>query len=236
MTQERTIHQKLSELATNLWWSWQPEVTSIFREIDSQLWTDLSHNPIRLLREYHPEKLETRAREAVLHARIHGAYRRWQEYMHSDQTWGDTHAAVLGHRPAAYFSAEFGIHESLRVYSGGLGVLAGDHLKSASDLGIPLVAIVFVDGAFGNVRRIQEEQFGNRLIASDLANPDFVRYAQSYGAKGSRVTRTEDLVSVLDAAFEGGGVHLVDVPIDYSENIRVLVDELSEQAGEMHLG
>ena len=141
MTQERTIHQKLSELAGNLWWSWQPEVTSIFREIDSQLWTDVSHNPILLLREYHSEKLETRARESVLHARIHGAYRRWQEYMHSDQTWGDTHAAVLGHRPAAYFSAEFGIHESLRVYSGGLGVLAGDHLKSASDLGIPLVAV-----------------------------------------------------------------------------------------------
>ncbi len=141
MTQERTIHQKLSELAGNLWWSWQPEVTSIFREIDSQLWTDVSHNPILLLREYHSEKLEAQARESVLHARIHGAYRRWQEYMRSDQTWGDTHAAVLGHRPAAYFSAEFGIHESLRVYSGGLGVLAGDHLKSASDLGIPLVAI-----------------------------------------------------------------------------------------------
>ena len=141
MTQERTIHQKLSELAGNLWWSWQPEVTSIFREIDSELWTNVSHNPMLLLREYPPEKLEIRVRESVLHARIHGAYRRWQEYMHSDQTWGDTHAAVLGHRPAAYFSAEFGIHESLRVYSGGLGVLAGDHLKSASDLGIPLVAI-----------------------------------------------------------------------------------------------
>ena len=117
MSQERTIHQKLSELAGNLWWTWQPEVTAIFREIDSQLWTDVTHNPILLLREYNPEKLETRAREAVLHARIHGAYRRWQEYMNSDKTWGDTHAAVLGHRPAAYFSAEFGIHESLRVYS-----------------------------------------------------------------------------------------------------------------------
>lgn len=141
MTPDRTIHQKLCELASNLWWTWQPEVTSIFREIDSELWTQLGHNPIQLLREYHSEKLEARARETVLHARIHGAYRRWQEYMQSDRTWGDTHAAVLGDRPAAYFSAEFGIHESLRVYSGGLGVLAGDHLKSASDLGIPLVAI-----------------------------------------------------------------------------------------------
>ncbi len=76
MTHELTIHQKLTELAGNLWWSWQPDVTSIFREIDSQRWTELSHNPILLLREYQPEKLEARAREAVLHARIHGAYRR----------------------------------------------------------------------------------------------------------------------------------------------------------------
>ena len=136
-----TIHEKLSELANNLWWSWQPEVTSIFREIDPPLWSELAHNPILLLRAYPPDKLEARARDEVLHSRINWAYRRWQEYMQSHQTWGDTHAGVLGHRPAAYFSAEFGLHESLRVYSGGLGVLAGDHLKSASDLGVPLVAV-----------------------------------------------------------------------------------------------
>ena len=61
--------------------------------------------------------------------------------MSSKHTWGDTHAGLLGHNPVAYFSAEFGIHESLPNYSGGLGVLAGDHLKSASDLGVPLVAV-----------------------------------------------------------------------------------------------
>ncbi|MFV0446724.1 MAG: alpha-glucan family phosphorylase [Planctomycetaceae bacterium] len=141
MSVQKSIHEKLTELASNLWWSWQPEVTSIFRQIDPPLWSDLGHNPILLLREYTPEKLEIRARDEVLHSRIHGAYRRWQEYMSSDETWGDTHAGVLGHRPVAYISAEFGLHESLRIYSGGLGVLAGDHLKSASDLGIPLVGV-----------------------------------------------------------------------------------------------
>lgn len=141
MAPQKSIHDKLSELAGNLWWSWQPEVTGIYREIDPVRWSELAHNPVLLLREYPPEKLETRARELVLHSRINGAYRRWQEYMKSSDTWGDVHAAVLGHRPAAYFSAEFGLHESLRIYSGGLGVLAGDHLKSASDLGIPLVAV-----------------------------------------------------------------------------------------------
>jgi glycogen phosphorylase len=148
-----TIHEKLTQLANNLWWSWQPEVTAIFREIDPALWSEVSHNPILLLRAYPPEKLESRARDEVLHSRINWAYRRWQEYMVSTDTWGDTHAGVLGHRPAAYFSAEFGLHESLRIYSGGLGVLAGDHLKSASDLGVPLVAVglFYHEGYFSQI-------------------------------------------------------------------------------------
>ena len=141
MSNHKTIHEKLTDITGNLWWSWQPEVTSIFREIDPVLWSELAHNPVLLLREYTPDKLEVRARELVMHSKVNGAYRRWQEYMKSTDTWGDVHAGVLGHRPAAYFSAEFGLHESLRIYSGGLGVLAGDHLKSASDLGIPLVAV-----------------------------------------------------------------------------------------------
>lgn len=138
---DKSLHEKLSAIAGNLWWSWQPEVTSIFREIDPVRWSELAHNPIELLREYPPERLEQRARDEVLHSRIHGAYRRWQEYLDSEETWGGTHAGVLGQRPVAYFSAEFGIHESMPIYSGGLGVLSGDHLKSASDLGVPLVAV-----------------------------------------------------------------------------------------------
>ena len=137
----QSIHEKLVELSRNFWWSWQPEVNNIFRTIDPVLWSESDHNPVRLLQEYPPEKLEQRARVDVLHSQINWAYRRWQEYMASTDTWGSTHAGVLGQRPAAYFSAEFGIHESFPIYSGGLGVLSGDHLKSASDLGIPLVAI-----------------------------------------------------------------------------------------------
>jgi glycogen phosphorylase len=141
MVLQKTLHEKLWELGRNLWWSWQPEVTQIFRDIDSTLWTECGHNPVLLLEEYTPEALEKRAAEATLHTRINWAYRRWQEYMQATVTWGATNAGVLGHRPAAYFSAEFGLHESLPIYSGGLGVLAGDHLKSASDLGIPLVSV-----------------------------------------------------------------------------------------------
>jgi starch phosphorylase len=77
----------------------------------------------------------------VLHSRINYAYRRLQEYLTSDNTWAAKEAGVLGARPVAYFSAEFGLHESVPIYSGGLGVLAGDHVKSASGLGVPLVAV-----------------------------------------------------------------------------------------------
>jgi glycogen phosphorylase len=141
MAEQKSLYTKLVELSGNLWWSWQPEVSDIYRQIDPVRWTELSHNPIPLLREWTAERLEDRATETVLHSRIHAAYRRWKLYMESMDTWGDIHSGPLGFKPVCYFSAEFGIHESLPIYSGGLGILSGDHMKSASDLGIPMVGI-----------------------------------------------------------------------------------------------
>lgn len=135
------LYEKCMALARNLWWSWHPEVTSLFRDIDPIRWRQLDHNPIALLREFTPERLSVRASEMVLHSRVNYAYRRLQEYLDSTTTWAATNAGVLGAKPVAYFSAEFGIHESLPIYSGGLGVLSGDHVKSASGLGVPLVGI-----------------------------------------------------------------------------------------------
>jgi starch phosphorylase len=133
--------EKLWGLARNLWWSWDQESTALFRDLDPARWRSLNHNSVALLNATPLETLEQRAGELVLHGRINYAYRRQQEYLKADRTWGATHAGVLRPRPVAYFSAEFGIHESLPIYSGGLGVLAGDHVKSASDLDIPLIAI-----------------------------------------------------------------------------------------------
>jgi len=133
--------EKLWALARNMWWSWDQDSTGLFRDLDPVRWRELNHNPISLLSEIPLSKLERRAGELVLHGRINYAYRRQQEYLQADRTWGATHAGVLRPRPVAYFSAEFGLHESLPIYSGGLGVLAGDHVKSASDLDIPLVAV-----------------------------------------------------------------------------------------------
>ncbi|HEY1755091.1 MAG TPA: alpha-glucan family phosphorylase [Bryobacteraceae bacterium] len=133
--------ERLWALARNLWWSWDNDTNSLFRDLDPARWRELNHNPISLLGEMPLSKLEQRAGELVLHGRINYAYRRMQEYLHADRTWGAANAGVLRPRPVGYFSAEFGLHESLPVYSGGLGVLAGDHIKSASDLGIPLVGV-----------------------------------------------------------------------------------------------
>ncbi len=137
----QVFYDKCMELASNLWWAWNPEVNNIFRDLDPIRWRQLDHNPIALLREFTPERLAARATEMVLFTRINHAYRMLKSYLVSNRSWGNTSAGILGARPVAYFSAEFGIHESIPIYSGGLGVLSGDHIKSASGLGVPLVAI-----------------------------------------------------------------------------------------------
>ena len=133
--------EKLWALARNLWWSWDQDSCSLFQDLEPGRWSELNHNPISLLQETPLTQIEKRAGELALHSRINYAYRRQREYLEADQTWAATHAGVLRPRPVAYFSAEFGLHESFPIYSGGLGVLAGDHIKSASDLGVPLVGI-----------------------------------------------------------------------------------------------
>jgi len=133
--------ERLWALAHNLSWSWDRACVSLFRDLSPNRWRQLNQNPISMLSEIPLEELERRATELGLHSRINYCYRRMQEYMKADRTWGATNAGVLRPRPVAYFSAEFGLHESLPIYSGGLGILAGDHIKSASDLDIPLVAI-----------------------------------------------------------------------------------------------
>jgi len=135
------VQERLWSLARNLWWSWDQDSTDLFLDLDPVRWGELNHNPISLLGEIPLAGIERRAAELVLHSRINYAYRRQREYLAADRTWGARHAGILRPRPVAYFSAEFGLHESVPVYSGGLGVLAGDHIKSASDLDIPLVGI-----------------------------------------------------------------------------------------------
>ena len=156
----QTLYDKCMALASNMWWAWNPEVINLFRDLDPIRWRQLDHNPIALLKEFTPARLESRATEMVLYSRIHHAYRQLKAYVSSNRpTWATMHAGVLGAKPVAYFSAEFGIHESVPIYSGGLGVLSGDHIKSASGLGLPLVAIgLFYDQGYFK-QRLDEEGY-----------------------------------------------------------------------------
>ena len=144
---------KLRDLARNLWWVWQPNVIALFRELDPDLWHKVDHNTVEYLKRLPTEQLERRATDMALDSRIDYAFRRLSEYLKDTDSWGRVHASILRSRPVAYFSAEFGLHESLPIYSGGLGVLSGDHLKSASDLGIPLIGVglLYAQGYFRQV-------------------------------------------------------------------------------------
>ncbi|HEY0511042.1 MAG TPA: alpha-glucan family phosphorylase, partial [Thermoanaerobaculia bacterium] len=133
--------KKLRELAQNLWWSWQPDIRSLFRELDPETWRLVHHNPVALLQRIDPGEISRRVQDLEMQTRINQAHRRLQSYLQGGESWGLTHAGPLLAHPVAYFSAEFGIHQSLPIYSGGLGVLAGDHLKSMSDLGAPVVGV-----------------------------------------------------------------------------------------------
>lgn len=158
------LHERLRALAQNLWWTWHPEVISLFTDLDPHLWRQVDHNPIAFIKKITPEQIEERASELVLHSRINYAFRRMNEYMETNKTWGFMHCGNLNNRPVVYFSAEFGLHESLPIYSGGLGILAGDHLKSASDMGIPLIGVglLYQQGYFSqrlNAEGWQEEEY-----------------------------------------------------------------------------
>jgi starch phosphorylase len=180
------VQERLWSLARNLWWSWDPDTTVLFRELDPVRWRQLNHNPIALLGEMPLSTIERRARELVLHGRINYAYRRQREYLQADHTWGARHAGVLRPRPVGYFSAEFGLHESVPIYSGGLGVLAGDHIKSASDLGIPLVGIgLFYSQGYFRQRLDRNGWQQEEYLPTDVSQ---LPMEPAIGAKGEPVT------------------------------------------------
>ena len=131
----------LAELAVNLSWSWHREARALFRSVDEVLWHQTRHNPIRFLREVDAARLEECAADAAFTTEL-GRIMAWMAGERTNEyTWFGQKWPELRERTAAYFCAEFGLHNSVPIYSGGLGILAGDHCKAASDLGVPLVGI-----------------------------------------------------------------------------------------------
>lgn len=137
---------RLAELACNLWWSWNPPAQALYEEIDPDLWKRVNHNPVKFLRLVSQRRLDRAAADSAYLARYRTVMDNFDAYLSppAGGTWYARNYPDLSSRLIAYFSAEFGLHESLPIYSGGLGILSGDHCKTASDLGLPFVGVGFL--------------------------------------------------------------------------------------------
>ncbi len=135
---------RLRDLAYNFWWSWHRQSRDLFKMVDYSLWRSTGHNPVKMLLEVTPERLAELAADPLFLRQYDAVLMAFERDMENGHLWFPKHYPDLASRPVAYFSAEFGLHQSLPIYSGGLGVLAGDHCKEASDIGLPLVAVGFL--------------------------------------------------------------------------------------------
>ncbi|MDD2920974.1 MAG: alpha-glucan family phosphorylase [Anaerolineales bacterium] len=152
---------RLGELAFNLWWTWQPEAARLFGRLDYDLWERLGHNPIRLLEEIERARLDQAAKDQDYLALYDSLFEKFDLYFKKESWTQKTHPELKN--PIAYFSMEFGLHETLPIYSGGLGVLAGDHLKESSDLGLPLIGVGFMYAQGYFSQRISEDGWQEAL-------------------------------------------------------------------------
>ena len=135
---------RLAELAVDLWWSWHRDARAVFRRLDLTVWRATAHNPVRMLWLVSPERLEAAAVDEDFLALYDRAVAALDDSRDPRNTWWTHRFPNLGGQTIAYFSAEFALHQSLPIYAGGLGVLAGDHCKEAADLGVPLVGVGFM--------------------------------------------------------------------------------------------
>jgi glycogen phosphorylase len=132
---------RLKKLAGNLWWTWNQDCQDIFHELSPRGWQNLYHNAVAVLHEVSEYELRIRLQDRRFGAHVRGALNAFEAYLNETNTWGRRNAPALLKNPVAYFTAEFGFHETLPIAAGGLGILAGDHARSASDLGIGFVGI-----------------------------------------------------------------------------------------------
>lgn len=147
MSLETKMPEKLSrlpELATNIWWSWNLDARQLFRRLDYSLWRETQHNPVQMLHDMSREKLEERANDPAFIRYYNKIVMHFDEEMAAAKTWYNQTYPEFKDKTVAYFSAEFGLHNSLPIYSGGLGILSGDHVKEASDIGLNFVGVGFM--------------------------------------------------------------------------------------------
>ncbi len=189
---------RLYELAYNLWWSWHPEARTLYSSLDPDLWEEVKHNPVRFLSEVQPQKLEKAIDQPAYLQEYDSVISDFDHYIHpqADETWFSRTYPELTDKTIAYFSAEFGLHESLPIYSGGLGILSGDHCKEASDLGLPFVGVGFLypQGYFnqrvnrsGTQEALYEKLHFSEVPAVPAIGPDGQEVVISVDLPGRRI-------------------------------------------------
>src|SRR5437763_5742033 len=131
----------LNQLARNLWWTWNQDAQEVFQQLSPRGWQNLYHNAVAVLKEVSDYELRVRLQDRDFARQVRAVLDSFNAYLKETKTWGRENAPQLLQNPVAYFSAEFGFHETLPISAGGLGILAGDHAKSASDLGLGFVGV-----------------------------------------------------------------------------------------------
>ena len=167
---------RLQEIANNLWWSWNTEFLRLFKKIDNDLWETVDKNPVKFLRRVSQERIEMAAKDDKFVREYNKVVKNFDDYMTSKDTWFNKNYPENKNDLIAYFSAEYGLDQTIPTYSGGLGILSGDHLKSASDLGIPLVGVglLYKNGYFHqkiDVGGVQKSEYIDLELENLPINP-----------------------------------------------------------------
>jgi starch phosphorylase len=200
----------LNKLAHNLWWTWNQDAQDLFQELSPRAWQNLFHNPVAVLREVSDYELRVHLQEAGFQEHARDVLRSFESYLNEKSTWGHKNAPELHKNPVAYFSAEFGFHESLPISAGGLGILSGDHTKSASDLGLGFVGVslFYREGYFQQA--IDTNNWQTEFY--NLINPQNVPLEPVLNAEGERLICNVE-VNMENVAFQAWRVNIGRVPV-----------------------
>ncbi len=201
---------KLKQLAGNLWWTWNQECQEIFQDLSPRGWQDLYHNAVAVLQDISEYELRTRLRDPVLARKVRDVISGFETYMDQKDTWAFRNAPGLIDNPVAYFTAEYGFHETLPIAAGGLGILSGDHARSASDLGIGLVGVslFYREGYFQQL--INRDNWQTEYYLP--LNPDSLPLEPVLKPDGERYVGEVE-INLANVRFQAWRVHVGRCPI-----------------------
>jgi len=204
----------LVDLSYNLWWSWSPEAKMVFKQLNVHAWIESVHNPVKMIRNLPVELLERAAKNPQYLRHYDLVMERFVKEMHNNNKWFTEQTHFGRSLPVAYFSAEYGLHHSLPFYAGGLGFLAGDHLKECSDLGVPMVAVGFMYG----------EGYLHQHIRSDGWQDDIQETLDRDAAPVTRIMANHDKQLIIKVPFIDPPIYVAVWKVDVGRVPLYLMD------------